>query len=209
MFTHKGTQDKGGKNEKGGQEEGRKARSRIRPVDFMSVEDTMHGHALSPFELKVKEKIAAAPSPVQEWIKREEAQERNQTVKNALSNLIQKAKLTPRQKACYELVYLEELSDGEIAEKLCIAERNVRRLKRSVFKALKRAHEEEEIKTAACAHPLTEKQHLLIRLRYEDRLSRREIAEKLHMTLWAVDKLLLRVRKKIFPEKKVLKCPSA
>ncbi len=174
----------------------------------MRIEDTMHGVMLSLFELKVKDKIAAVPSAAEEWIKREETEERDQKVQNTLSNLIQKAKLTPRQKACYEHVYLSELSDKEIAKKLCIAERNVRRLKQSVFRALKRAHTRERIKNAADAHPLTKKQRLLIRLRYEEALSRDEIAEKLHMTVWAVDKLHQRIRKKLFLRENSLKCPS-
>ena len=201
MSRHDKKEDKKSESETG-EKHSRKGRSRTRFVDYMRVEDTVSGQPLSYFELKVKEKLASVPSPAEEWIEGEETEERNEQVRSALAHLVQKAKLTRSQLLCYQMVYVDTLPDKELADCLHIAERNVRRLKQSVFNALKGVYEKERIKKLADTYPLTNKQRLVVSLRYGDQLSLKEIADRLHVTVRAVDILLCRLRKKFSLGKK-------
>lgn len=176
-------------------------KSRTREIDFMRIEDTMHGQPLTHFELKVKKKIACVPSPYDEIARKEEEEECFEEVQRKIEDLIRKARLTAMQEACYRLVYVEVLPDKEIAKRLSLGVRNVAKLKQSVLKALKRVHEKQCIKKLADRHDLTEKQRLVIHLRYEEQLSLKEIAERLGVTLRAVDDLLGRTRKLILAKK--------
>ena len=180
------------------EEHPKKERARTRSVDFMRVEDTMQQHPLSHFELKVKEKIACSPSPYEQIARKEDEEEKNEATLRTLAGLLEKARLTPKQKACYQLVFMEQLSDKEAAKRLDLAERNLRGLKQSILKALKLVLEKQHIKQLADTHELTDKQRLVIYLRYEEQLSLKEIAGRLGVTLRAVDDLLGRMRKKIF-----------
>ena len=181
-------------------EKPKRIKSRTREIDFMRIEDTMHGQPLSHFELKVKEKISCVPSPFEEIARKEEEENRSEQVQNTLNELVEKA-LTPKQKAWFQLVYVEELPDEEIAKRLKVTERRVRQLKAATLKAFKRAYEKQRVKQMADTFELTEKQRLVIQLRYEEQLSLKEIAGRLGVTPDAVDDLLCRMRKKIFPGK--------
>lgn len=176
-------------------------KSRTREINYMRVEDTMHGQPLTHFELKVKEKIACVPSPYDEIARKEEEEERSEEVQRKIEDLIRKARLTAMQEACYRMVYVEMLPDKEIAKRLSLGVRNVAKLKQSVLKALKRVHEKQCIKELADRHDLTEKQRRVIYLRYEEQLSLKEIAERLGVTFRAVDDLLGRTRKMLFAKK--------
>lgn len=184
-------------------------RTRVSPVDFMRVEDTMHGCPLTHFELSVKEKIACAPSPSSELMEREDQERRIQEVRNTLAALVQNAKFTQRQKVCYELIYLEGFSDREAAEYMRLSEVRIRRLKLPIFKALKRARERMLIVQKASLAALTKRQKLLIDLRYEKLLPVKEIAKKLNVTESAVKKLLQKSRQKIFSKEKFPKSPPS
>lgn len=175
-------------------------KSRTREIDYMRVEDTLHGQALTHFELKVKEKIACVPSAYDQIARQEEEEERAAEIRRKIEDLLKKARLTASQEACYRMVYVEMLSDSEIAERLSLGIRNVAKLKQSVLEALKRVHERQCIKNLADQHDLTEKQRLVISLRYEEQLSRKEIADRLGVTIRAVDDLLVRMRKLILKE---------
>jgi len=178
-------------------EKPKRIKSRTREIDFMRVEDTMHGQPLTHFELKVKEKIACVPSPYEEIARREDEESRSEQVQNTLNDLVEKA-LTPKQKAWFHLTYVEELPWQEIAKRLGITERRVRQLKAATLKAFKRAYEKQRIKQLLDTYELTEKQRLVIQLRYEEQLSLKEIAGRLGVTPDAVDDLLCRMRKKFF-----------
>ena len=175
----------------------------------MRVEDTMHGVPLTAFELKVKEQIARAPSPYDLLSQKEDEAFQNETVKRQLAGLLAKAKLTPRQKVCYRLIFMEQLSHEETAVRLGIAKRNVRRLQRSILKALTRTSEKKRVKDLADSCALTAKQKLVVSLFYGEQLPQRDIAQKLQMSVPALEKLLWRIRKIIFPRGNSLKCPGA
>jgi DNA-directed RNA polymerase specialized sigma24 family protein len=172
-------------------------RTRTRSVDFMSIEDTMGDHPLTAFELKVKEKIASVPSPFDELTRKEDEEEKTGEVQARLAGLIEKARFTPAQKTCFELAYREGFSNQMIADRLGIAIRNVRRLKRSIIRALKQVYECQRVKTQADACQMTRKQRLAAALRYGERLSEKEIAQRLGISVRGVINLLSRVRKKL------------
>ncbi len=180
------------------EEHPKKIKTRTRSVDFMRVEDTMHGFPLTHFELKVKEKIACALSPYDQIARKEEEDEQNELVQRKLAGLLEKAMLTPSQKACYQLVFMEQVSDKEAANRLVLSERSVRRLKKSILEAFKQVLEKQRIKQIADSHDLTKKQRLVISLFYEEQLSRKEIAQRLQTSVPALDKMLWRIRKIIF-----------
>jgi len=201
VITHNENEDENKNNsEEVPDEKPERIKSRTREIDFMRVEDTMHGQPLSHFELKVKAKIACVPSPYEEIARREDEESRSEQVQTTLNDLVEKA-LTPKQKAWFHLVYVEELPDREIPKRLNINERRARALKTATLKAFKRAYEKQRIKQLLDTYELTEKQRLVIHLRYEEQLTLKAIAGRLGVTLRAVDDLLGRMRKKIFLEK--------
>ncbi len=182
-------------------EERPKWRRRVREVDFMRVEDTQHEKPLGPFELEMKKKIASAPSPRDLLIEKEEEKEREDQRRLAgerLDSLLRKANLTPNQKACFELLYHEGLSDVEVARKLSVSRERIRLHRRAILKALKRIAQREVEAQKVYLRCKTEKQKLIWRLYYEKGLSAREIARRLGRTKSAVNMVLARIRTK-FP----------
>ncbi len=182
--------------EEAGEEREERTKSRTRAVDFMRVEDTQ-GQTLTHFELKVKEKIACVPSPFEELARKEDEENRSEEVRNTLRDLVEKA-LTEKQKAWFHLAYVEELPDFEIAKRLGVTKRRVSSLRAEALNAFKRVYEKERLKQYLDTCALTEKQRLVIELRFEKRLSYKEIAERLGVTVWAVDDVLKRIRKNFF-----------
>lgn len=166
----------------------------------MRAEDTLHGQALSSFELEVKERLACVPSAAEEWTAREEEEEKNERIKSVLSNLIKKAKLTSKQKTCYELIFVEGLSDKEAAKHLSISGGRLRWLKIQVLKAIQRARQNEALREAVLAQSLTKKQKLVVHYRFEKLLSIKEIAARIGSKERAVKKLLQLVKQKILKE---------
>jgi len=178
------------------EEKHERIKSRTRAIDFMRVEDA-NGEALTHFELKVREKIACVSSPFEELARKEEEENRSEEVRNTLRDLVEKA-LTEKQKAWFHLAYVEELPDIEIADRLGVTLRRVSSLRTSALKAFKRAYERDRIKQFLNTCDLTEKQRLMVQLRFEERLSCPEIANRLGLTLRGVEDMLNRIRKKIF-----------
>lgn len=193
------------KNESGKPEEKRKERTRVRETDFLRVEATLHDHPLGPFELEVKEKIAAASSPLEELFKKEEElirQKARKIAKYTLSrHLLKKARLTPKQMACYRLLYIEGVSNQEAARVLSVSKVRVCGLRRAITKALERVHrrqvERAHFSKHAYGRVLTRKQKLILRLRYQKRLSVEEIAHRLGRTKSSVHRVLKRITRKI------------
>lgn len=105
-----------------------KNRSRVREIDFKNLEDTLSGHTLSPFELQVREKLAAAPSALEVLIARAQQKSRNVSVKTRVALLLKKAKLTSTQEAYYKLLYVEGLSAEESGKRLGVSGDTVRRM---------------------------------------------------------------------------------
>ncbi len=177
-------------------------RTRIREVNFMRVEDTQ-GQVLSAFELEVKEKIACVSSPYEELAQKEEKKEKREKAKRTLAKLLKSTKLTPNQKTCYELSFIEELPDSEVAARLSVSASRVRSLKSSVISTFRRTQDKfrrmEFIARAADSHKLSPRQQLIWKLCYESHLWAKEIASKLGTTEKTVEMVLRRLRKKIFP----------
>lgn len=197
MSTYSDNENEDQENQYEIKEDVSKPRTRLRFVDLMRVEDTLSGQKLFPFELEVKQKIASVPSAYQALEEAEEKEEKREGARRKLACLIDKAELTPNQLACYQFVYVEELTDKEIANRLSISERGVRRLKQSVIDSLKRSYEKERLLGLLQACKLTKKQRQIFMLRYGNRLVLREIAVIFHTSINSVDKVLSRVRKKI------------
>jgi len=174
----------------------------------MRIEDTMPRQALSHFELEVKAKLACVPSAAEECVTREDAEEKNEKVRSVLTNLIEKAKLTSRQKACYELIFVEELSDRGAAQRLSITEGRLRWLKIQIVKALQRARQNEIFREDALRQTLTKKQKLVVQYRFEELLSIKEIAARIGSKERAVKKLLRLVQQKILKENLAKGTPS-
>ncbi|MDP2629278.1 MAG: sigma factor-like helix-turn-helix DNA-binding protein [Candidatus Harrisonbacteria bacterium] len=201
MTTHNENEDENKNNAEEEQyEKPKHIKSRTREIDFMRIEDTMHGQPLTHFELKVKAKIACVPSPYEEIARKEDEESKSEQIQNTLNELVEKA-LTPKQKAWFHMVYVEELSDREIAKRLNVTDRRVCYLKADTFKAFKRAYEKQQIKQLLDNCDLTEKQRLIAQLRYEEQLTLKEIASRLGVTLRAVDDVLGRIRRNFFPKK--------
>jgi len=174
-------------------------RTRVREVDFLRLEGTVSGEPLSLFELKVRELLAASPSPREELeAKESQAGEREarRRMRISLACLRRKA-LSERQARCYELLYLKEKPARKIAEILGVSESRVRHLRSSIRKALERAlrREEERKKIRKFLYsgpPLTRKQARVFRLRHLKNLSAREIARRMGRTEQGVGQMLKR-----------------
>lgn len=118
----------------------------VQSVDFQRIENNPNGTSpLSPFELEVKEKLASAPSPFDELARQEDevALEHEEiSLRAKMAHLIRGTKLSPRQKRCYELLYLDRLADKEVQKKLGISQSRLSHLKREIKDALIKSHGE-------------------------------------------------------------------
>lgn len=117
-------------------------RKRLRYVDFMQIESEMRERPLSAFELHVREKLMASPSPFEVIMRREERRDQNLLRSQArmkLRSLAKKAGLTKTQTAMFELAFMENLPDFEISVKLSVTANTVRWHKQKVLKLLRLA----------------------------------------------------------------------
>lgn len=193
-------------NRKGGGVNERKAqgRSRIREVDFMRVEDTLHGQSLHPFELEVKEKIASQTSPLDELLRQEVEREDWRVARVAkwrLKKLLKENVLTLKQKVCYEFLYEKNLSTKEVAQRMNVSKSRVRDLRRSIKKALTHTHKKqmEAILFWKLGFPFckTRRQRLIWRLRYLRGYTAAQIALREGRSKSSVIRVIERVTKNI------------
>lgn len=175
----------------------------------MRVEDTQVATPLTNYELKIKEKIACVPSPYDLFARKEDEDEATELVRRQLDGLLAKAAFSPKQKIGYELLFVEQLSHEEVALRLGITKRNVRRLRQQIIKALSLVARKDRIMQLADSSPLTAKQKLVVSLFYGEQLSRQEIAERLGTNVTALEKQLGRIRKIIFSGRNSQECPGS
>ncbi|GEM_PF-5967872 len=113
-------------------------RSRVREIDFKSLEDTLSAHPLSPFELKVRDKLAKVQSPLDLLIAKEDEIRRRISARTKLGMLVREANL-----GCMQLTYYELLLDGvsfeEASLKFGISVNAVRQMHHKVLRKLRRA----------------------------------------------------------------------
>ncbi len=181
----------------------KKRRSRVREIDFMRVEGSRQDDPLHPFELEVKKKIADASSPLDEIVERETREEQRMILRasrNKLTWLLKEGALTAKQREYFELLYVQKLSNEDVAERLSVTSSTVRRMRQDIPKALHKAlswkRECQRVLKAIAALHLTAKQRVVFRLRYREGLSVSEIAGKLGKPRTAVYNVLARVTKK-------------
>jgi DNA-directed RNA polymerase specialized sigma subunit len=152
--------------------------------------------------LKIAER---STNPLDSLIAAEEKQKRMAEVRRgnrALNVLIKEGALTPRQALVYGLCYGKKLRENEVANLLGIAPRTVQRLRQKAREAFVRGLAEWRrgmvyIKKAAFCR-LTRKQKKILKLRYREGLSVKEIAEMFGRTERSVQRVLSRTLKKIF-----------
>lgn len=179
-------------------------RTRVREIDFMRVEDASTRDGLSPFEMEVKNRIAGA-KPLEKRI--EEIEERQiksgltLAFREKLQKLLSKGVLTKRQRDLYELLYVQKLTDPEIAKRMEVSRVSVRKLRWALKEALKRAaRKERELKGFHCKvkqFHLTRTQKSVWRLYQKQGLPVAEIARRLGKTPQAVYWVIQNLVKKI------------
>jgi DNA-directed RNA polymerase specialized sigma subunit len=183
-----------------------KIRAKTISADFMRVEDSGTMPAMGPLELETRKKIAErSTTPLDALIAAEEKNERGMEAKRgsrALNFLIKEGALTPRQALIYELCYGKKLLESKVACLLGISKRTVRRLRQKARAAFVRGLEERRrrrlyLKKAAF-HRLTRKQKKILKLRYREELTVKEIARMFGRTERSVQRVLSRTLKKIF-----------
>ncbi|MFH0984619.1 MAG: sigma factor-like helix-turn-helix DNA-binding protein [Candidatus Omnitrophota bacterium] len=183
-----------------------KIRSKKISTDFMRVEDIGTMPAMAPFELEIRKKIAErSKTPLDGLIAAEEKKERVMDLKRGnrtLNVLVKDGALTPRQALVYGLCYGKRLQESEVASLLGISPRTVQRLRQNAREAFVRGLAERRrgmlyLKKAAF-HRLTRKQKKILKLRYREGLSVREIAGMFGRTERSVQRVLSRTLKKIF-----------
>ena len=175
-------------------------------VDFMRVEDigTMPGQ--TPFEQETKKEIAAISSTPMDDLMAVEEEIRERMAANAKKRrqreLIRSVGLSKRQRIVFELCYVSGLRNVEVADLLEIAPATVARLRQKVFSSLDRALKKQRIKQALINRvpfiDLTRKQRDVTRLYLEQGLSTKEVAAKTGRTLRSVQRIIKRVRRRLF-----------
>ncbi len=181
-------------------------RSKQISTDFTRVEDLGTMPAMAPFELEARQKIAeGSKTPLDGLISEEEKNERSANLKSgkrALNILIRDGVLTPRQKLIYRLCYGKKLRQGEVMRLLGISRTTVKRLRQKVRGAFARGFANQRrgelILKKAAFHRLTRKQKKILKLRFLECLTVKEIAAMSAQTERSVQRLLQRTLKKIF-----------
>ena len=169
----------------------------------MRVEGTQSEDPLHPFELEVKEKMAASTGAFNDFTEEADqiSKRREKTANHArLVRLSRQGMLTERQRTYFDLFYVEGLSDKEIAACLGVSRSTVRLLRKEIYRRMRRFVAEKEsvrrmfrsVKSAG----LTKKQKLIFRLRYRKGLTVAQIARVLGRRPSAVYYVLERTRKK-------------
>ena len=185
----------------------KKRRSRVREIDFMRVEGSLHDDPLHPFELEVKQKLADSSSPLDELLEKEKHAEERKILRKARSKLTWLLKsnvLTSKQKEYFRLLYVQKRADKDLATRLGVSRSTIRRMRQDIQIALHKAlawknechrvRKRKEISTLQ----LTAKQRVVFRLRYKEGLSVSEIARKLGKSRKAIYSVLARVTKLFF-----------
>jgi len=192
-----------------GEESGK--RKRIRAVeeatDFMRVEDAGQIPGLDPFELEVKKEMASlSRSPADEIGDQEVAASERTSARNSFRNLrrfVRNTGLTKRQRLVYELCFVCNLPNREVAVLLDISPVTVRRFRQILYlvvaRSLRKRREAQDLWRKSRAARLTQKQKLVLKLYFTERLSAGEIAEKTGKGKRSVERVIQRVREKIFP----------
>ena len=195
------------KHEKNRDEEAQGKPKRIRAVeestDFMRVEDAGPMSGLDPFELEVKKEIASlSRSPADELSECEVAASDRATsgnVRRGMRNFIRKAGLTRQQRLMYELCYVSNLSNQEVGYLLDVSPVTVSRFRRIICLIVERAsRKRRELREKARSVRLTRRQTLIFRLFFNERLSVVEIAARTGRGRRNIEKILQKVRKKLF-----------
>lgn len=178
---------------------------RLRFVDFERIEDNRNEEELSSYELEVKEKLACVPSARDLMIQREEEkrkERRNRDQMNRLKRLVETAPLTPQQRSCYELHYLEKLSDLEASKRLGVDRTRLAHLKKELEEALIKTYLR-SLKGVARkktrrpgSRRLTPYQKEILKLHDEGGLSFRQIARHYGVSLSTIDRIYRRVKRK-------------
>ena len=191
-----------------GEENGK--RKRIRAVeeatDFMRVEDAGQMPGLDPFELEVKKEMASlSRSPADELGDHEASASEGASARNAFRRLrrfVRDAGLTKRQRLVYELCFVCNLPTREVAALLDISPLTVVRFRQIlcevVTRALQKRRKVQALRQKSRSARLTQKQKLVLKLHFTEGLSAREIAERTGKGKRGVERVIQRVRGKIF-----------
>lgn len=180
-------------------------RTRVREVDFMRVEDASTRDSLSPFEMEVKDKIAAEMPLLKKALDAEELRIKEQLArvfKAKLNKLLSKGILTERQREFYELFYVKKLTGREIAQIMGVSLSRVRTFRLFLKKALKKAvmkDKQREFMSNRVKHvQLTRIQKSVWRLYQREGLSVTEIARRLGKTRQSVDWVFQNLKNKFY-----------
>jgi len=180
-------------------------RTRVREVDFMRVEDASTRDSLSPFEMEVKDKIAAEMPLLKKALDAEELRIKEQLArvfKAKLNKLLSKGILTERQREFYELFYVKKLTGREIAQAMGVSLSRVRTFRLFLKKALKKAvmkDKQREFMSNRVKHvQLTRIQKSVWRLYQREGLSVTEIALRLGKTRQSVDWVFQNLKNKFY-----------
>lgn len=179
---------------------------RLRFVNLLRIEENRNEHPLTSYEQKVKDKLATVPSPADELIRQEDeeqiaAEERSERAKLAL--LVKRARLSPKQKACYGLLYVEKVSNEEVAKRLHVKLSRVYELKQQIETQLKKTHQNQIRAKLTKNHPLLSPiQKRISKLRYSRRLSFKEIGQMIGLSKQHVWKLFREAEKNYVEIKK-------
>lgn len=119
-----------------------------------------------------------------------EVEERAGEVREDFTRLAQKAGLSPRERSCCQMIYVEGISEPEAAKRLGVSVRRIRQLKKAIRGTLEGIHGKRRIQDLVRAHEFTTRHKLVIHLRHEERLPLKEIARRLSITVRAVQKVL-------------------
>ena len=191
-----------------GEENGKRKRIRAveEAIDFMRVEDAGQMPGLDPFEREVKKEMASlSRSPADELGDHEVAASTRATARNSFRHLrrfIRNAGLTKRQRLVYELCFVCNLADCEAADLLGISLVTVRRFRQILFlvvaRALSKRREKQKLLRQSRYARLTQKQKLVLRFYFAEGLSTGQIALRLGKGRRSVERVIQRVREKIF-----------
>jgi hypothetical protein len=117
---------------------------RLRFVDFRRIDDNRNEQGLTPYEQEVKEKLASVPSPYDELVRIEDEEElelKEQALKEKMAALVSNARFTPRQRECYELLYVEKISEEKVEEQLGITQSRLAHYKKEIEEVLVKTYQ--------------------------------------------------------------------
>ncbi len=168
-------------------------------VDFTRVEHARGGNALSHFELLVQKEIAISSSALANLI-REEEHEAAQEYKRIFHKLLPKAKISDRQRQCFEAVVLQGKNMVETAKALAVSRETVRsalkRVTRKLATLAGRYLEGRRLMQSSRFRLLTIRERTIFKLYYEELMGLSEIANVLGVHVTTVYQALRDVRKK-------------